>query len=352
MALGCVAGDSVAHADDETLPTIHTVSCTTVCANSTGPVADFHPMPHFPEDNIAWYGVYVEGYVLLHYTIMPDGHVADIAMLELVGPKNFADSTLDTVKGWTYKPATLEGKPVATCRTLLVTFRVPSATTGGRQEIVQLYREAVDEIKASKPDQAMTTLSNGQAMPKLNFYERGMMANLASMIALQKQDYLEARRLAKLATDHGVDELKSEVVRNLLETRIKASLGLGDMVDALNSLDRLKAVRGFDPASPIIKLVEDVRAQADGKTVFGTAGKIPENGDAGQGVYLGLYRRNFGFTDISGSLDRFTLSCKQQAIESKITPSAEWHVPKSWSDCHVLVRGAPGTTFKLAQATE
>jgi hypothetical protein len=325
--------------------------CVTACARSTGPVPDSHPLPHYPDSNIGWYDAYVEGYVLLHYTIMPDGHVSDITTLELIGPKNFSDATLNTVKDWTYKPATLDGKPVATCRTLLMTFRAGGVEPGGRQEIVRLYERAVAQIKDAKIDDAMATLNEGQATPKLNFYERGMLANLAGLVMLQNGDYLEAQRLAKLATDHGLDELKPTVVRSLWETRIKASLAIGDLVDALDSLDSLKKVSGFDSSSPIVKLVENSRAKADAQPIFGTAGKIPD-GDKGQGVYFGLYRRNFGFTNISGSLDRFTLSCKQQAIESKITATAEWHVPQSWSDCHVLVRGAPGTTFKLAQLTE
>jgi hypothetical protein len=158
--------------------------------------------------------------------------------------------------------------------------------------------------------------------------------------------------LSKLATDHGLDELRPSVVESLWETRIKASLALGDMVDALVSLDKLKAVKGFDPASPIVKLVKDQRAEVDNMPVFGLRGKIPETGEAGQNVYFGLYRRNFAFANVSGSLEKFTLSCKQQAIESKITQTAEWHVPKSWSGCYVLVRGAPGTTFQVAQLTE
>jgi hypothetical protein len=351
LAMVCALGSLGVRAEEE-LPAIHTLPCATACATSTGPVPDFHPVPRFPQDNLDWYGVYVEGYVLLHYTIMPDGHVTDIAMLELVGPKNFADSSLNTVKDWTYKPATLDGKPVATCRTLMVSFRVPYELPGGRDDVVRLYGKAVRQIKDSKLDEAMATLAEGQAMPKLNFYERGMLANLSSMIILQKGDYLEARRVTKLATDHGLDELKPSVVRNLWETRIKASLVLGDMVDALDSLDRLKATKGFDPASPMVKLLEEGRARLENGTAFATAAKIPESSDGVQGSYVGLYRRNFAFTDISGSLDRFTLSCKQQAIESKISATAEWHVPKSWSDCHVLVRGTPGTTFKLVQATE
>ncbi len=345
VAICCTAS-----AEDENLPTVHTVTCATVCANSTGPVPDFHPLPSFPQDDLGWYGVYVEGYVLLHYTIEPDGHVDNIAQLELVGPKNFADSTQETVKSWTYKPATLNGKAVATCRTLMTTFRVRTASVGGRPELVRAYRDAVTQLKDSKPDDAMATLNEAAAMPKLNFYERGMVANLTSLIALQKGDYLTAQNQAKLATDHGLDELPRPAAENLLQTRIKASLAPGDMVDALVSVDRLKAGGGLDQDSPIMKMVNDAKTKADGMPVFGTTAKIPES--EAEGIYLGLYRRNFAFTNITGTLDGFVLSCKQQAVESKITATAEWHVPKDWSDCHILVRGTPGTTFKLAQATE
>jgi TonB family protein len=341
-----------ARAEDEDLPAVHTLGCSGACANSTPPVPDFHPVPRFPEENLDWYGDYVEGYVLLHYTIQPDGHVSDITQLELVGPKNFADSALRTVRDWTYKPATLEGKPVAVCRTLLVNFRVRSAQVGARDDIARLYHRAVSQIKDSKLQDATETLESARVVPKLNFYERGMLANLSGMVALQKGDALEARRLSQLATDHGLDELPASVARNLWETRIKASLVLGDMVDALYSLARLKSTAGFDPTSPFVKVVDDARAKVDALTVFGTSEKIPESADKGEGVYLALYRRNFAFAKVSGSLDRFTLSCKQQAVESKITTGAEWHVPKSWSECRILVRGAPGTTFQVAQATE
>jgi TonB family protein len=336
-------------ADDEALPTVHTLPCAATCANSTGPVPDFHPRPTFPEDNLNWYGDYVEGYVLLHYTITAEGKVSDIAVLELVGPKNFVTSAEDTVKDWTYKPATLNGKPVATCRTLQVSFQVRGTASEARDEIARAYSRAVRDIKDSKLDDAKITLDEAQSTPKLNFYERGMLANLAASIALTQKDYLEARRLSQLATDHGIGELPLTAAQSLLETRVKASLALGDLVDALETLDRLKRMKGFDPASPIVKLVEDSHTKADSMPMFGMTGRIPASGEAGQNVYFGLYHRNFAFQNVSGTLEKFTLSCKQQAIESEITEKAEWHVPKSWSDCHVLVRGTPGTTFNVMQ---
>ena len=62
-----------------------------------------------------------------------------------------------------------------------------------------------------------------------------------------------------------------------------------------------------------------------------------------------LYRRDFEFKNIVGSLDEFQLSCKQQTVESRITDAAEWHVPKNWSQCYLFVSGAPGSTFDVLQ---
>ena len=65
---------------------------------------------------------------------------------------------------------------------------------------------------------------------------------------------------------------------------------------------------------------------------------------------LGLYRRVFTFKDVKGTLDRFVLNCKQQAIESKIADNAEWRIPPNFSECNIRVHGTPGTTFKVVQA--
>jgi hypothetical protein len=77
--------------------------------------------------------------------------------------------------------------------------------------------------------------------------------------------------------------------------------------------------------------------------------RIPRPEDA-ESLFLGLYRPVFTFKDVNGHLDRFILSCKQQAIESKITDNAEWRIPASFSECNIRVHGTPGTTFKVVQA--
>ena len=192
-------------------------------------------------------------------------------------------------------------------------------------------------------------MAQAQATPQLNFYERGMLANLASSIALKKNDYFEARRLSQLATDHALNQLPLTAAQSLLETRIAASLALGDLVDAMESLDTLKK----GTIRSLLAGRENGGGCADkinGMPMFGMTRKIPDIGETGQNVYFGLYHRNFAFGNISGSLDKIHPELQATGHRIKIVEKAEWHVPKNWSECRFLVHGAPGTTFKVGQA--
>ena len=124
------------------------------CANSTNAVGITQPSANLSERVYRCPGAYVEGYVRLHYKINPDGHVSDIATIAVVGPQKFADITVAAVKGWVYRPATLDGKAVPICRTMLMTFKIPTKQPGGRSTIVSAYRAAVQDIKDSKWDGA------------------------------------------------------------------------------------------------------------------------------------------------------------------------------------------------------
>ncbi|MFO1248051.1 MAG: energy transducer TonB [Alphaproteobacteria bacterium] len=336
---------------DEELPAVRTLPCITPCANSTPAVGLTQPLPPYPHEFLVSNETYVEGYVRLLFKIKTDGHVSDISVLSTVGPQVFADVTVKAVKDWIYKPATLNGKAVETCRNFVMTFTMQGFGRGGRPAIAQAYRDAIESVKGEKWDDAQAILTTASSIPKLNLYERGMLANLASLISLKKADYFEAHRISTVALSYTSGELPLSVRRSLLKTRIQSALMLSDIVDAQEARDRLKSLGGVDDDDPVMKAVEEVKSKADAMPLFAASAKIPEVSD-GQNTFIGLYRRTFAFRDIKGSLSDFTLACKQQAVESKITDTAEWHVPKSWSDCRVAVHGAQGTTFKLVQATD
>jgi hypothetical protein len=83
---------------------------------------------------------------------------------------------------------------------------------------------------------------------------------------------------------------------------------------------------------------------------FTVQAAIPVSGEGG--IYWhDLSRRTFAFQPADG-LDEFTLACRQSILKSKITPMAQWTVPKSWSDCMIFVTGQPGTKFSVIEAND
>lgn len=82
--------------------------------------------------------------------------------------------------------------------------------------------------------------------------------------------------------------------------------------------------------------------------VYAIMGQIPDTGDA-EGFDAGLYRRDFAFAKVDGTITEFKIFCSQRVSTSPYAENTEWKVPKNLSNCGVLVKGKPGTTFQLLQ---
>lgn len=332
---------------EEPLPTIYNIPCQKACANSTGlePIRETRTLGQYPSVMSAQG---TEGFVQFDVKVTEQGDAGELSLVAFAGPPEMIRATAQAVKNWKWKPATLEGKPVAVTTLTQMTYRGP-AQPGAGPRVISAYQKARDYIGSEQWGEARAVLDEAQASPKLNLYERGMLANIAASVAMKQNDYFEARRASALALNHSADVLPKSVVMGLWRTRIYASLALGDIVGGLEAFDRLKAKRYGDVDEAIAKFVAEARAKADSMQVFGMSARIPRPEDA-ESLFLGLYRRVFTFRDVKGTLDRFVLSCKQQAIESKITDNAEWRIPASFSECNIRVHGTPGTTFTVVQA--
>jgi hypothetical protein len=305
-------------------------------SNMQGPTATRIIQNNFPE-----------GFVELQYTIKADGTVGDdVSVMRLVGPQSFVDAAKRTVRDWRYEPAMVDGHPVAITHQLRVYYG-NGVEPGARSSIIKGYGEAGDLIKAGKLDEAHGKLTEMLAIPALNFYERGMIAYLLTLIAMERKDYEEAGRVSGLSLAFG-DGLPRAIYQNLFRMNITASLYRGDIVGAAKTLGSFSKTRIYDPADSLAKLVADAKEKIDELPFYAMEGKIP-SADEADGYGFFLYRRDFAFTKIAGALFDYTLSCHERQVDSPITDSAEWHVPKGWSDCFVWVRGRPGSTFQIVQ---
>lgn len=202
-----------------------------------------------------------DGYLELYFTILPDGRVADdITVLRLLGTPDFAEAAKRAVRNWVYEPATLDGEAVAVSHRVRVIFYATGAD-GARPSFTATYNAAATLIQEGKLEEARDTLRQTFKLPSINFYERGMTAYLLATIAMERKDFLEARREAMFARMIAAP-LTLAASRTLMRYEILASLQLGDLVAATGSLDTYKNLRFFDADDPIIKTVEDMRKSA------------------------------------------------------------------------------------------
>ena len=71
----------------------------------------FAPAPRYTEEARK---KKLRGHVLFQAVIDSEGHVADLLVLE-PGPFTLTDAAAKTVRGWTFRPALLDDKPVPVC---------------------------------------------------------------------------------------------------------------------------------------------------------------------------------------------------------------------------------------------
>ena len=99
---------------------------------------------------------------------------------------------------------------------------------------------------------------------------------------------------------------------------------------------------------PVTPLIAKLHAMVDGSEPIVTEASV-EAQDHTPFWQHTLVRRTFAFAAIKGKLDGFDLRCKHDRIVSPVSDTAQWTVPKSWSECTVYVTGTEGTTFQFVE---
>lgn len=71
----------------------------------------------------------VEGWVLLHFTLLPNGTVTDVQIKESHPAGVFDASAVEALQQWTYEPVEHEGKKVAQRAEIRVKYALPKQET-------------------------------------------------------------------------------------------------------------------------------------------------------------------------------------------------------------------------------
>jgi protein TonB len=79
-----------------------------------------HAFPHYPPSAQK---MHLEGTCVVRYTIGKDGRITDITILDHATDPIFDEETINTVRGWRYRPMMVSGKPVEVVHELEVNYQ-------------------------------------------------------------------------------------------------------------------------------------------------------------------------------------------------------------------------------------
>lgn len=325
--------------------------CVAECPDFKAATPILQPKPEYRSDLLGNTPRYApEGFALVRYTVGTDGKTHDIIPIIRIGHHRIAEQAIESIKTWTFTPATRNGKPVAQMLTYRIyiqpdytkkaaSFYSPYNVSWDPPLPVNLAE--VDRlIGAGKRDEARAMLKEGLARP--SYSPRQSLYERLIKLATERGDYLEARQYAVIATvGYEANGYRNED----WIARLNADLALGELADAVFTFQKLKKLG-------LVAGVEERFGEA-----FAKADTAPEllvraaisSDDAAPVYWHALHRNTFKFAEGAGALDKFSLMCDNNMMEGQVSFTSQWRLPAAWRNCILFVSGAPGATFGVIE---
>lgn len=301
--------------------------------------------PSYPADALA---AWKEGWVLVSYCIDTSGSVRDPVIDRSSGAREFERAALRVIPKWKYQPATLDGMPVEQCATSVRLSFQFGGPLGARHSFAKPWRDAQKLIDAN--DLAGAEAKLAVLMPE-NDYEAARVHFARARIAEKRSDlraqYEEVQ--SALRYSHGVEKrIQGDVKRAAFALAANLSL----WADALSLYEELKEDHPKELSDPLRTVGEALTSHVKSDKGLATSGELTCRCDKESQPALWatrLLRREFGFADVKGNIERFELRCQGRRFTAKFETDKNWRVPPEWGACQLYVFGDEGATLRLVE---
>lgn len=296
-----------------------------------------------PEAPTNRFGMPIEGWAIVRYSVLPDGTTDDVRVIDRM-PLTIPEKDMrNAVESWTFKPAMSGGKAVewhhgeAVIR--LDAEQVPSEPS---QMFVRGYREVEGLIEMGELKDALQRNQRLLGMETSRLAEMGVGLVQAARINMAMDNMYEAYAAIERATDPRLMLLEQSELPVALQYRNTLELELGDYVGALATLARREEM-GPVPSTDVMESnVAKIKTALDGDAAIAIKGKIIDDTWTHD-----LSRRTIAIGDLEGSLKTIALNCDYGGAEFEFSIESEWGLPESWGACTVTVSGKKDSEFNL-----
>lgn len=289
-----------------------------------------------------------EGWVLMSYCVDETGGVHTPVIERSSGVPAFERAALRTIPSWKYEPARRDGRAVEVCQVRVrLSFSMHGMPRGARVSFAKRWKKAsrlIDEAKLAEAKQILDELSaeNNYESARLSLARARIAANTGD----RKQE-LGALRMALLQPQAIEPDLRKNVKRKVFALEVSqrdwasAHETYADLAEEVDSLSDSERRAGAQLAALVA-----------GDQPLATDAELECRCDKSNGEPLWsarLLRREFGFSDATGKIDRFELRCTGTRFSAKFDTESAWTVPTSWGNCTLFVFGEEGAKFRLVE---
>ncbi len=300
-----------------------------------------------------------EGWVVLSYSVSPEGKVVDPIVEDSSGIAEFERAALASALKYRYSPATWNGKPVEQCATQVrFTFMIGQRRQSVRASFAEAYRETVALADEQRAAEAEAKLDEMTAKGAWNNYESSKLWLLRSTFQAAKGDKAgQLRSLRRAAMFDGryiQPKYYPQVLRAIFVLEVE-QMQYGAALETHSKLKNRKPTEAEPAPEPDLdldKVVVEIQEIVDGPNALGFPGVVEYRSGCAEGRpnwQHELLRRKFTFDSIEGQVDDFELRCEWKRVVDKVSTEKTWEVPDSWGWCQVFVFGEIGAKAKLVE---
>ena len=286
-----------------------------------------------------------EGWIVLRYSVFTDGTTGNISVVDQLPPRVPYRRAVSAVEDWIFKPATVNGVAVDWHNNeALIVYRSEEAPLSPLFD--RAYKATQTLIEDGNLEWARR--NNERTLTRANRLSAIVMALIQrAIISLQLNDLNTAYTAIASVTDPRVGLLDGNYLAIALKHRNFLEFQLGNIIAALETLERRKALGPVPEDDPIAAIAPTIeRSLREGSTI-GHRAKILDDF-----WRHSLSRQVFAIDQVIGEIDAIYAECDRRITELEYAPESEWTLPVNWGDCHVAIEGEDDTEFVLYEFGE
>lgn len=287
-----------------------------------------------------------EGWVRVDFVVDQQGQVTDAVVLDSSGVRGFEREALRAVRRWQYEPALVEGEAVQQCYKVQLDFALEKQPQGVTRRFASRIRAIQKLLDEQQLEEAKAKLEALRAQPQWNLTEDGWYWMIDALYQEAVGDVQQQISSLKRVTGITTRRLPDKQLRYVLQKLFVLQTSQNQFAEALSTYEKLQQVPDSDElTASIATYVEQIRQVVESdQPVF-----VPALVNERRHWDHHLSRSAFELAKISGALDTLELRCERQLQIYKAVSGVAWQIPPGWGECRVLVKGEPGTEFKLVE---